>query len=43
MVVVHARGTVDADDGFLADLAEVATEVRTFDGRGEIADWFVGA
>nr|WP_281362169.1 helicase-related protein [Cellulomonas humilata] len=44
VVVVHARGTVDADDGFLADLVEVATEVRTFDGdAAEITDWFVGA
>ncbi|WP_421735843.1 DEAD/DEAH box helicase [Cellulomonas sp.] len=44
VVVVHARGTVDEDDGFLAELVEVATEVRTFDrDAAEITDWFVGA
>lgn len=44
VVVVHARGTVDANDGFLAELAEVATEVRTFDrDTAVIADWSGGA
>lgn len=46
VLVVHARGTVDADDGFVADLAAVATEVRTFDvgtSPAVIAAWFVGA
>ncbi|GEL98907.1 DEAD/DEAH box helicase [Cellulomonas terrae] len=46
VLVVHARGTVDADDGFVTDLASVATEVRTFDvgtPAAAIAAWFVGA
>lgn len=46
VLVVHARGTVDADDGFVADLASVATEVRTFDvgtSGAAVAAWFVGA
>uniref|UniRef100_UPI0028E681D6 DEAD/DEAH box helicase n=1 Tax=uncultured Cellulomonas sp. TaxID=189682 RepID=UPI0028E681D6 len=44
VVVVHARGTVDADDGFVADLAAVATDVRTFDGdTAAIAPWAAGA
>lgn len=44
VVVVHARGTVDADDGFLAELTEVATEVRVFDeDAAAVTDWFVGA
>ena len=43
---MHARGTVDTDDGFVADLAAVATEVRTFDvGTSARRDraWFLGA
>lgn len=46
VLVVHARGTVDADEGFVADLATVATEVRTFDAgtsAAAIAAWFVGS
>ncbi|WP_421742463.1 helicase-related protein [Cellulomonas sp.] len=44
VIVVHARGTVDADDGFLAELAEVATEVRAFDeDAATITDWLLGA
>jgi RNA polymerase primary sigma factor len=44
VVVVHARRTVDADDGFLAELTEVATEVRAFDGdAAAITDWSVGS
>ncbi|GEK22919.1 helicase-related protein [Cellulomonas xylanilytica] len=45
VLVVNARGTVDADDGFVADLAAVATEVRTFDvgtPGAAIAAWFLG-
>jgi len=43
VVVVHARGTGDADDGFLAELVEVATEVRTFDaGTTGLAAWVAG-
>ncbi|KQR11768.1 DEAD/DEAH box helicase [Cellulomonas sp. Leaf334] len=46
VLVVHARGTVDADDGFVADLATVATEVRTFDvgtSVAAIAAWSLGS
>ena len=46
VLVVHARGTVDADDGLVADLAAVATEVRSFDvgtSGAAIAAWFLGA
>ncbi|KQY22931.1 hypothetical protein ASD16_10015 [Cellulomonas sp. Root485] len=45
-VVVHARGTVDTDDGLVADLAAAATEVRSFDvgtSGAVIAAWFLGA
>ncbi|MDQ0372428.1 helicase-related protein [Cellulomonas humilata] len=46
VLVVHARGTVDTDDGLVADLAAVATEVRSFDvgtSGAAIAAWFLGA
>jgi RNA polymerase primary sigma factor len=46
VLVVHARGTVDTDDGLVADLAAAATEVRSFDvgtSGAVIAGWFVGA
>jgi RNA polymerase primary sigma factor len=45
VVVVHARGTVDVDDGDVADLTAVATEVRTFDvgvSATSVAAWFLG-
>ena len=46
VLVVHARGTVDTDDGLVADLAAAATEVRSFDvgtSGAVIAAWFLGA
>jgi hypothetical protein len=46
VLVVQAHGTVDTDDGFVADLAAVATEVRTFDvdtPAASIAHWFTGS
>lgn len=45
VLVVQARGTVDDDEGFAADLEAVATEVRTFDvdtSGADLAAWAVG-